>query len=32
MAGYVAQADLPPSDDESQEEFSGEADYLERLV
>ena len=31
MAGYVAQADLPPSD-ESQEEFSGdEADYLERL-
>ena len=31
MAGYVAQADLPPSDDESQEEFSGEADYLERL-
>ena len=31
MAGYVAQADLPPSD-ESQEEFSGdEAEYLERL-
>eukprot|EP00435_Cladocopium_sp_Y103_P016365 s836_g4.t1 len=31
MAGYVAQADLPPSDDESQEDFSGneDADYLE---